>query len=155
MSDNKFHFGRVLDNIARLKRELPIALANQAQLHFTESFTQQGYEGHQWQEVKRRIPGTTAYKYPMNKGLSRRTSAILVRSGALRRAANMSIRTVSWEITRLVIEVPYARAQNEGTTTAGRNHNVVIPARPFMKDTQKLRGMQIEKINQFIDKIWQ
>jgi phage gpG-like protein len=130
MSDNKFHLGQVLTNIQRMKQDLPRLLANQAQRHFADSWKEQGFEGTPWKEVQRRIPGTSAYKYPMKKGLARRTRAILVKSGELRRKVSMSVRTVSWEITRLVVDLPYAAAHNEGTTTAGRGHNVTIPARP-------------------------
>lgn len=155
MADNKFYLGRVLDNITKLKRDLPIVLANQAQRHFSNSWKEQGFEGKPWKEVQRRIPGTDSYKYPMKKGLARRTRAILVKSGELRRKVAASVRVARFERINLVVDLPYAVAHNEGTSNAGRNHSTVIPARPFMKDTPKLREMQIQKINEFVQKLWQ
>lgn len=143
MADNKFGTGKIIDNISKLKRELPILLANQAQRYFTNTFKEQGFDGSGWQEVKRRQPGTLEYKYPKNKGLSRRTTPILVRTGKLRRAVSDSIRNATFESVKLVTAIPYASYHNEGTDK--------IPKRKFMGDSQKLRRKQIELIKKNID----
>lgn len=147
MSENKFFFGRAIENINKLKRELPILLANQARLHFTGSFREQGYEGRPWKEPNRKIEGTPEYKYPKNKGLGRRTQTTLIRTGRLRRDVNSSVRVVSFERIELIVSTPYAAYLNEGT-----EH---MPARPFVKDSPLLRKMQVEKIEKYIDKVWQ
>lgn len=136
-----------LDNIAKMKRELPVLLANQAQNHFVDAFRTQGWEGEAWKEPKRRIPGTPEYKYPKNKDLGRRTRATLVKTGALRRATGMSIRVVSFVKTELVVALPYAKYLNEGTAH--------IPKREFIGQSKKLTGMQIDKINEYFKKVWQ
>ena len=145
MMDNKFHFGRLLTNLNVMKRELPILLANQAQNFFVRSFTQQGWDGEHWQEVKRRIEGTPEYKYPKFKGLSRRTSPILVRTGRLRRAVSNSIRSATWQSVRLVVDLPYAANQNEGDT---------VPRRHYMGNSPLLVAEQQLKIRTYINRIW-
>lgn len=143
---NPFHIDQMIKDMATVKRQLPILLANQAQRHFVASFQEQGYEGKQWKEVQRRTEGTKAYKYPMHKGLSRRTSPILVRSGNMRRGVNNSIRSATWALVKLVTAFHYASYQNEGTAS--------IEARPFMKDTVKLRAMQTELITKTTNRIF-
>lgn len=146
MSDNKFFFGRAIENISKMKRELPILLANQARLHFTGSFREQGYEGSPWPTPKRKIEGTSEYKYPMSKGLGRRTQATLIRTGRLRRAVNASVRSQTFERVQLIVDVPYAEYLNDGT---GK-----MKAYPFMKDSPLLRQKQVEKITNYVNKIW-
>ncbi len=133
-------------NIARTKRVLPIALAKITENHFTESFKVGRLDEHKWKEVQRRIPGTSAYKYPRKKGLSRRTSPILVRTGNLRRKTSRSIASATWAKVQLINDLPYAKAQNEGTDT--------IDARPFMIHTNKLGGLQKAEIDKQMKKIW-
>jgi len=147
--DNKFGFGRVIENIATMKKVLPVQIANQARNFFMDSFNAQGWEDnglHKWPEVQRRIPGTKAYKYPKTKGLSRRTSAILVRSGTLRRAVGMSIKRSTMDQVLLSVAVPYAEYQNDGTKT--------IPKREFMGHSATLERMQEAKIDESISNIF-
>ena len=146
MKDNQFKLGKLKQNIAVMKDTLPVQLANVAQNYFTASFTQQGWDGGQWKEVKRRIPGTPEYKYPKFKGLSRRTSPILVRTGALRRAVSNSIRSATWRSVRLVVDLPYAAAQNNGSGN--------VPQRKYMGNSPVLIEKQKLKIKQFVDKAW-
>lgn len=146
MPDNKFGFGKVLQNIERTKRELPIQLANQAQNYFTGSFTKQGWDSVHWKEVKRREPGTPEYKYPKKKGLSRRTSPILVRTGTLRRAVSNSIRSATFQSVRLIVDLPYAKRHNDGLKD--------MPQRKFMGDSPVLRSMQRIKIGSFFNAVW-
>src|SRR5450631_3656166 len=96
------------------KRELPIQLAAQAENYFHRSFDNQGFDGKQWQNVKRKIEGTPEYKYPALKGLSRRTKPILQLSGALRTAVGRSIQQATFEKVVLSVALPYASAQNDG-----------------------------------------
>ena len=143
---NQFGFDRVQENIKAMKDDLPKVLANQAQSFFVKSWANQAWEGQQWKEVKRRIVGTPEYKYPKNKGLGRRTKAILVGTGRLRRAVATSIRSQQFNNIRLVVDLPYAEVINEG--------GAHMPKRTFMKDNPTLRGMQGDKIKEFTDKIW-
>lgn len=144
--DNKFGFGKIKENITRMKTELPVVLANQAENYFVDSWKRQGWDGAGWQTPKRRIEGTSEYKYPKNKDLGRRTRATLVKTGALRRAVSNSIRSKTFNSIRLVVDLPYATYHNEGD---GK-----IPKRTFMKDSPILRVKQKEKIKEFTDKVW-
>lgn len=145
---NGFHFDRLKANLSRVKHELPPILANQAQNYFVASFTKQAWDGVGWREVKRRQEGTDEYKYPRFKGLSRRTSPILVRTGRLRRAVSNSIKSATFQSVRLVVDLPQANAINEGDST------INMPRRRYMGNSPILMQQQKEKIKQYIDKVW-
>ena len=149
MPDNKFRFQHLLSNLMKMKTELPVILATQAQTYFTRSFTKQSWDGAGWKEVKRRQPGTDEYKYPKFKGLSRRTSPILVRTGALRRAVSNSIRSATFSSVRLVVDLPYAAAQNDGDS------KINLPRRHYMGNSPMLMEQQNLKIRNYINKAWQ
>ena len=157
-----FNFKEIKKQIEHSNREIMTVLANQAQNYFVSSWRKQGFDGKAWNEVQRREPGTKAYKYPKKKGLQRRTQPILVgagyksRGGTLRRAVSNMARTaeISTGKLRMIVDLPYAKAMNEGTDNAGRGHHTTIPARTYAKQTVELTGMQEKKITQIIDKIW-
>jgi hypothetical protein len=151
MADNKFHTGKILENIKKMKADVPVKLANMTQRFFLASFTEQGWGGdgglNKWKEVKRRQPRTPEYKYPKTKQLSRRTSPILVRTGKLRRAVSNSIRLATFEKIQLVVPLEYAKYQNDGTTR--------ITKRKFMGDGVALRKKQKALILNEMAKVWQ
>ncbi|MDQ2718229.1 MAG: hypothetical protein M3Z26_00505 [Bacteroidota bacterium] len=145
----EFNFTDILRKCNQLKQELPILLANQAQVYFTESFAKQGWDGKAWKEVERRISGTPEYKYPKYKGLSRRSTPILVRTGNLRRAVSNSVRTghVSFDEIKLVVPIAYASFLNQGTNK--------IEQREFIGDSPILRKNQIQLIENEIKKVFE
>jgi len=144
---SKFDFKEVLGKVEQTKKELPKKLANMTQNYFVLSWKKQGFDNKSWQQVKRRIPGTPEFKYPKTKGLTRRTKPILVASGELRRRVANSVVTAEWDDIRLVIDLPYAAAMNEGTDK--------IVARPFVGQTNELTGKQYNMIENFFDKVWE
>ena len=159
MSDNKFHMGRVLENFEKVKRELPVLLANQAQNFFMDSWKKQGWDDagvKKWQEVNRRKQGTAEYKYPKGYGLSRRTNPILVGGGKtkgssggnLRRAVGNSamVKLKSFEKISLVVDEGYAAYLNNGTP------NMV--ARKFMGESKTLNMVLKGRITKYINGIW-
>lgn len=84
-----FNFARKYRLYQDLKRTIPVKIGSQIRNFFLDSFRKQGFTDDSfqaWKEVKRRIPGTKEYKYPKTKGLGRRTSAINVRTGRLRKS---------------------------------------------------------------------
>jgi len=151
---DKFGLDKVISNLARSQREVLVLLSNQASKYFLDSFTKQSWDGQSWKQVQRRESGTKAYKYPKTKGLQRRTSPILVgagyktRGGTLRRAVSTMARTaeVSSDKVRMIVDLPYAQRHNEGLD---------MPKRTFVGQTDDLTRMQIEKIKEIMDKIWQ
>ena len=66
--------------------------------------------------------------------------------GRLRRAVANSVRQATFEKTKLIVAVPYAKYLNEGTDT--------IPQYQFMGDNPILRAKQIAVIKKYIDRIW-
>ena len=146
----RFGIERVRSNFNEIvKKDLPVVLANQAQNFFAGAWRKQGFDDGglvPWRVPQRRILGTPAYDYPLTRDLGRRTRATLVKSGRLRRAVQNCIREVRFDHIRLVVEVPYAVYHNKGTDR--------LPQREFMGDSRTLRRMQVEKINQAVDKIW-
>lgn len=143
---SKFGFDKILRNLDGAKRTLPIQLANEARVYFTNTFKVGGFDGKKWKEVQRRIPGTNAYKYPKKKGLSRRTKPILVQYGLLRRATSMSVRTKNFKKISLVVDLKYAANHNDGIT---------VPKRQFMGRSKELDRKHRETIKKVIGKIWQ
>lgn len=143
---NKFELDKVINAMAQAKEDIPRLLANQAQNHFASSFKKGGWDGSPWKEVKRRIEGTKEYKYPMRKGLSRRTKPILVQSGKLRRAVSMSARVVTWQRILLTVDLPYAERHNEGKDG--------MPKRKFMGHSSVLQDKQMKLINNYMKGVW-
>lgn len=145
---NKFNFDKILKNMKSI--DISLDLANTVKNEFMSNFKNQGFNGQKWKEVQRRIEGTPEYKYPKSKGTSRRTSAILVRSGKLRRDVSNSVSTghknnnLSYT---LVVNNPYAEIHNEGTNK--------IPRRQFIGMTPELNKKLLTKISQKIGTIWE
>ena len=109
-----FNFDRVLQNFNRLKKTMPVKVANATKNYFIKSFTDQSFDGQAWQEVQRRISGTNANKYakPASK-----TRAILIQSGKLRRAVSTSLRLATFDKIEFLIDggtIPYAKVHNDG-----------------------------------------
>lgn len=168
----KFNISEVKKRLELTKRVIPIKIANLTQNHFVSHFTNESFESDKWKMPNRKIAGTNEYKYPKLKGLGRRTSKILVRSGALRRATSNSIRNATWQRIELINGLKYAYVQNNGfkDSVSVKQHTrrmndkevqvkahtskMNIPARPFMKDSLVLRKKQLSLINLEVDKIW-
>ncbi len=142
---NPFQFQKISDGI----KNIPILLANETRKYFIEAFKNQEWDGKPWEDVKRRQPGTPEYKYPKNKGLGRRTSAILVRTGTLRRAVNNSITETSMKGFKIKVSVPgeYASYLNDGTNK--------MPSRKFVGHTQELEDRQRKIFDREFEKVWQ
>lgn len=143
---DKFNFSRVIANVEKTKRELPIILAKATQSEFVKNFTNQGFDGQKWITPNRRIAGTDEYKYPKTKGLSRRTKPTLTNTGVLRRATANSIREATWERIMLVVDLPYALRHNEGLDG--------MPQRTFIGQTNELTRIQNGIVTKYFDKVW-
>lgn len=148
---NPFNLDIVKKNFDQLVvKDIPTRLANLARNFFAASWRKQGWDDGgvtPWKEVERRIKGTKAWLYPKKKGLGRRTRAINVKSGDLRKAVQDSVKESTFKRIRFLVDVPYAGYVNDGT-----DH---MPARPFMKDSKTLTDRLEKKIETTIDKIWE
>ena len=136
---SKFNFERVLSNMQKVKSDLPVLLANQAQNFFAGSWKKQGFTDSSlsmWKQRKKETKKTIG-------------KAILVSTGKLRRAVQNSIREKNFNNIRLVVDggsIPYAKRHNEG--------DEIMPQRKFMGDSKELRKEQRKLITNTIDKIW-
>ena len=129
-----------------INNDLKIKVGKQAVDLFTANFQKEGFQNgaiQKWREVKRRIdPRVTG---------ARRTRPILTGdSGNLGRSLRYKI--IGSEII-IYSDVPYAEAHNEGTTNAGRNHNVTIPQRQFIGDSLELKNIIEKEMDSFFNKL--
>ena len=150
--EDKFKFGELKQNITRMKRTLPIVLANQAQNYFVESWERQGWDGQPWPDVKRHDKNGNAYKYPKALRARKLSSPILVgvyrgrSGGTLRRAVSRCIRSATFTSIRLMVDLPYAARHNNGLDG--------MPKRQFMGKSPILMRQHQQKIKQFMDGLW-
>ena len=139
------HMTEKIRKYEQLKKDLPVVLGNQAVNFFQDSFRQGGFnEGtERWPEVKRRMPGTAEWKYPKGRKLARRTRAILVQTGTLRKDVKRG--ATSFNRTVIQTSVPYASYHNSGTRR--------IKRRKFMGRSEMLRQKKRSKIKYMLKKI--
>lgn len=151
--DTKFNFKRVLYALEKEKKIAAINMAKEVRNYSLKAFKDQGYNGQPWRNVQRRIPGYPAYKYPLKKGLSRRTSPILVRTGRLRREVSKMATSARITFSKYDFKVqvslndsvvPYAKYINKGT------ENMV--KRQFMGNTPALRRILKETLKKHTTK---
>ncbi|MCW3128210.1 MAG: phage virion morphosis protein [Bacteroidetes bacterium] len=147
MAKTKFAFDKVIQNMERVKRELPVVLADMARKHINENFDKQSFDGKPWAPLKQSGKKTG----------KRNNSPMLVQSGRLKRAAVNSVKIVSWD--RIVFsldpgEAPYAAVHNQGLK-AGRGTGFMMPRRQFIGDDEALKAEQRNTITGYINKIWE
>ena len=145
---NKFEFDKVIKKLKQAKVNVPVRIANVARKYFVNTFQVSGFDKKKWEEVDRRIPGTSAYKYPQKPKASSRTSPILVRTGKLRREVNNSIRSTTWNEIKLGVSdaTPYAQYLNEGTDK--------MEQREFMGNSKELNDLIKNELKTQIKKIF-
>jgi phage gpG-like protein len=108
---------RKASSFQEFKANIPQQIGVMAQRFYSSSFQKQGFTDttfQPWQEVKRRIPNTNAYKYPKKKGLQRRQRAILVGTGRLQKSVASSLRSATFDRIEFGVPEVYARRHNEG-----------------------------------------
>jgi phage virion morphogenesis protein len=144
------------DTTNKLKKALanvPRLVGNDAVNHHKEAFIKQGWDGQKWKEVKRRIPGTKAYKYPKKKGTNRRTRGILIGAGSGRLKKSIRITQVTSVSVHIGTDVPYAQVHNEGQK-AGRGKGFIMPKRQFMGITKDIEKMIEKRLDQAFDSVF-
>jgi hypothetical protein len=154
---SKFGFDKMLRNMDQMKRDIPQQIGNMAVRHFVKSFDDQGFTDVglvKWKEVKRRIIGTDAYKYPKKKDLERRSRSILVgksggtKSGAhahLKAQVNTSLKRAVWPNIDFSISSKYANRHNQGLDG--------MPKRKFMGNSHVLAQAAKQKIDDSMRKV--
>jgi hypothetical protein len=145
--------GNIENRFERMKHDLPIKIANIGTNFFRRSFEHQGFEDHtqkDWQEVQRRIPGTLAYKYPKRNADTRHNRGILIGRGTLRAAVNNSNKSSEWDDISWEVDLPYAKAHNEGLIMHYGNK---MPERKFIGRSEVLLKLFKEKIMSEMSKL--
>ncbi len=114
---DKFNFDRVIKKLEQSKSSLPKVLANDTKKFFLASWKKQGWDDN---GVKAWAPR----KYNKNKRASGRS--ILVKSGALRRAVNASLKSATFDSIKFSVYLPYAQIHNEGGTINKKESNKTV-----------------------------
>lgn len=143
----------IADRFDRMKVDLPLTLGNEGQNFFRESFDKQEFVDESpkpWTQVQRRIPGTPEYKYPKTKQLSRRVSAILVRTGKLRQAVNNSLKIHTWNEIVFNVPLKYAPVHNYGLVM---KNGSPMPQRQFMGHSHVLIQRLGDKIRTALSRL--
>ena len=102
---DKFNFDQVIKKLEQAKSSLPKVLANDTKKFFLASWQKQGWDDNgiaKWAPRKK------------NKNKRAAGRAILVKSGALRRAVNGSLRSATFNSIKFSVDLPYAQIHNEG-----------------------------------------
>lgn len=142
IQDFSHHLQHLQDNLKRqLEHDLPRKLGSIAVRLFKENFQKESFFGRAWKEVKRRLQGV--------KGAAGRRKILTGPTGNLGRSIQFTPHDGSVVIHS---DLPYASAHNDGTSIAGRSHNVRIPQRQFIGEDPKLTDAIEKKIKQEINK---
>lgn len=156
---SSFGFEKIKERMEQLKRELPPVIGNMGQRFFVSNFDNQSWTDsapEPWEDVKRREPGTLAYKYPQKKDLSRHNRPILVGKSSggqhLRQQVNRSLKSASFHEILFVISGPYARVHNEGLK-AGRGGGFIMPKRQYIGMSHKLTADIKQKVKEKMSQV--
>lgn len=148
MSDNFSIDLQKLTDKARafIADDLPVVVGKTAVDLFTENFQNEGFKDgdiQKWKEVRRR-------ENPRAKGAMGIRKILTGITGDLGRSLKYAPGVAEVKITS---DLPYAQAQNEGTTTAGRGNNTTIPARKFMGDSKDITEAIAKELDKFFSRI--
>lgn len=144
-----------LDDIARdvdqaVSHEIPEIIGREAVNFFQEGFHNEGFTDSSlttWLEVKRR--------QGKGKGADAMRKILTGRTGALHDSITFDIlpgKVVIYANPQNTgAKSNYAAVHNFGASDAGRNRNVVIPARPFLMHSEKLNDRIVEKIEHLLN----
>lgn len=142
IQDFSHHLKGLKEELQRqLSRGLPKKVGNIAVRMFKKNFQKESFFGRAWQEVKRRIQGV--------KGAAGKRKILTGPTGNLGRSIQFIPRD---GFVTIESDLPYSEAHNEGTTNAGRSHNVRIPQRQFIGESPELTAAIEKKIEDEIYK---
>lgn len=136
----------------------PTIAGKTAVSYFKKNFQNEAWGRVRWQEVKRRTPGTAAYKSASRHHPARTTREILTGdTGDL--ARSIEIKTVSngqvviWTApSAFGSKEPYGRVHNEGLR-AGRGKGFIMPKRQFMGESEELNALIISELERKLKQI--
>jgi len=137
---NKFNFDTIIKKLESKKSSLPKILANSTKKFFLASWEKQGWDDN----------GITKWA-PRKKNKKAIGRAVLVKSGALRRAVNASLKSATFDSIKFGVDLPYAQIHNDGLPMKSGKR---MPKRKYMGDSASLRKIQKEIVQKEIDKIF-
>ena len=121
-----------------ISEDAPMIMGKIARDVFTENFQNEGFTdtvNESWEEVKRRLN-------PKTKGAKATRKILTGDTGDL--GMSIEYKNASNGEVTIISDKVYSKAQNEGTTNAGRSHNVIIPARKFIGDSAEVNRRNLE-----------
>lgn len=137
----------------------PTIAGKTAVSYFKKNFQNEAWGRVKWQEVKRRTPGTAAYKSASRHHPARTTREILTGdTGDLGRSIEVKAvskgQVVIWTAPSAFVhsKEPYGRVHNEGLR-AGRGKGFIMPKRQFMGESEELNALIISEIERKIKEI--
>lgn len=143
---NKLNFGKIIKQMERVKRDLPIKIANETKNYFLSSWSKQGWDGEMWRPPLRKSK---------KGGSSRNNSATLVQSGRLRRDVANSLKQANFDKIIFRVQSPYAQIHNEGLMgKAFGKYPFKMPKRQFIGQTRELTNKQMGIIKKEAGSIW-
>lgn len=143
------------DEIERdMERDIPLIVGTEAVNHYQEGFQKEGFTDTsliRWAEVKRRMDSA-------REGSADASRKILTgRTGALHDSIDFEVQpgkvTVFANPQNRGAQENYAAVHQFGTTSAGRNRDVVIPARPFIGRSQELMKNINARITRYFESV--
>ncbi len=137
---NKFNFDTIIKKLESKKSSLPKILANSTKKFFLASWEKQGWDDN----------GITKWA-PRKKNKKAIGRSVLVKSGALRRAVNASLKSATFDSIKFGVDLPYAQIHNDGLPMKNGKR---MPKRKYMGDSASLRKIQKVDIHKEIDKIF-
>lgn len=160
---SKFGFAKSASVLGPLTKEAAIEIMQKTKQYFGEAFENETFDGNKWDEVSRRTPGSNFNKgriagginkpsgkpFEVDQGDDYATRKIL--HGVTGRLEYKTIKadssiTKDGAVSTMTNPVPYAGYVNDGTP--------YMPARPFMKQTNKLTEIQLEILKNKTGLIW-
>jgi phage gpG-like protein len=135
----------------------PTIAGKTAVSYFKKNFQNEGWGRVKWQEVKRRTPGTKAYKSASKHHQARTTRKILAGdTGDLARSIEVKYvakgEVVVWTAPSAFTKEPYGRVHNEGLR-AGRGSGFIMPKRQFMGESEQLNALIVSEIERKLKQI--
>ena len=130
--------------VEAMRRTVPLKAAVIAEQHFKDNFRKGGFQDN----------GLTAWKPSTRIGKAKGAAGSYGTLLSGRNHLYSSIRHRTEPFKGIVwTDVPYAAAHNEGTNNAGRNHNVRLPKRQFIGDSEELRKKIAALVEKEINRI--
>ena len=115
---NKFNFDTIIKKLESKKSSLPKILANSTKKFFLASWEKQGWDDN----------GITKWA-PRKKNKKAIGRAVLVKSGALRRAVNASLKSATFDSIKFSVDLPYAQIHNEGGVINKQSRDIALRRR--------------------------